>query len=891
MIRPGVFFRRLQDLIRARQLDRDLQQQIASHLDEATDEYVRLGLSLEDARRTALRRFGDARRVQEAWRDARSFLSVDSLLRDVRHALRALHRNSGFSVVVALILTIGTAALTTVFVLLNRVVLQPLPFPESERLVTVRHSAPGLGLADAGLSHGLFWHYSDHARSLESLATYEDPVPMNLRLPDQSTRRVLATYASAALFEVFGVRPVLGRLFTEEDGRPGFMNMKWRIPVLISHRFWTSYLGADPHVVSRTLTINDNPREVVGVLPDGFRFPDPDTELWVLLEPSKGSSNLTRRLSFDAVGRLRPGTTAAAAEIELTQLVRQLEGSHQDAAQAQLTPVVTPLKSVVIRDVAHVIWLVFGGMILLLLVTCATAGVLFLVRADDRAHEMAVRRSLGAYGPHLARLFFIEALVLTGAAAGIGLLSANGILAVLLASTPFELPRSQEIELDGATILFSATVAVLIAAFYGGFSVLRQGSSLTPHLQGSGAWATSRRRVGARGHDALLILQVALALTLMIGAVLMGRTYRNLTHRELGFSAGGVLSVEIALPSRKANRHVRIYQEVVDRVRQLPQVDDAAAASFLPLTVTGDLFPVIAGERPIPFKFIVPGYFQTMRTPVIEGAGFSPGEHATVPHPVVVSVALARRLYPGQSAIGKSIRRLDEDGSVVTLGRMPTHAFTIAGVVGDVHETTLRGGPEDIVYIPLIDPPVEQSIVPTTMHLVVRSQRPPLSLAADVRQAVASADPDLSIGEIQTMESVVADARGTEAFVGTLLLIAATVSLSLGAIGIYGSVAHIVRLRRREIGIRLALGASRMKVIRLVTSASIRGVLVGSLLGLVISLLTGRLLDSLLFGVDPHDPTVLVGVTAAVITSGAAAAFLAARQGTGVAPLVALRNE
>jgi putative ABC transport system permease protein len=890
MSRLHTFVSRVWGLIRARQLDRDLQQQIAGHLEEAADDYVRQGLSPEEARRAALRSFGGVGRAQEAWRDARSFVSLDHWRRDIRHAARALYRGAGFSVVVLIVLAMGIGAVTSVFALLNTVVLQPLPFSESERLVVIRHSAPGLGLADAGLSDGLYFHYAEYAQSFESLAVYREPVPMNLRLQGEGTERVHVTYASAALFKVLRTRPAVGRVFTEEDGRPGFMNTRWPIPVLLSHQFWVRRFGADPNVIGRVLTVNLSPRKVVGVLPEGFTFPRADTQMWMLLEPAKRTGNVARNLSWDALARMRPGVTAASVQVELAHVLRGIEGVDPEVAKARLAPVVTPLKSAVVRDVAQVIWVLFGGMAFLLLVACANAGGLFLVRAEHRAREMAVRRALGAHGPHLARLFFTEALMLTGASAAAGLLLAHEILSAVIAFAPFELPRTAEIKLDGMAVLFAVTVTVLMATFYGALSVRRQGQSLTEGLLGGGQWATGRRG-GLWGPDALIVLQVALALTLMAGSALMVKTYRNLSQRALGFSSGEVLTVEVGLPGRKAAQHVRIYHDLVERVRRLPHVDNASAASFVPLTATEDMFPVEAGAAPVPFKFFVPGYFQTMETPIVEGERFAAGDHVTAPYPVLVSAALARHLFPGERAVGKTVRRLNADGTVVDVGGRAVPPFTVAGVVGDVRETTLRDSATEIVYIPVIDPPVEQSIVPTNMRLVVRARVPLVSLATAVRTAVASVDPDLSVGQIQTMDSIVGAARAPEAFVGMLLLLAATVSLFLGAIGIYGSVAQVVRRRTREIGIRLALGARRVEVVRMVASGSMRAVLLGGALGLAVALSAARTLASLLFGVDAHDPIIFFAVTGGLVSAASAAALLAARSAARVAPLVALRSD
>ena len=489
---------------------------------------------------------------------------------------------------------------------------------------------------------------------------------------------------------------------------------------------------------------------------------------------------------------------------------------------------------------------------------------------------MAVRRSLGAYAPHLARLFFIESLMLTGIAAVAGVVGADALLAIVPAITPVELPRSSEIRPGAASIVFAFGLAVMAAAFYGMLSLRRQNASASDCLGRGGGWGSSHRRSGARGRELLLAFKVALALTLMVGAGLMARTYHNLSNRPLGFSSGDLLTVEIGLPSRKAARqHVPIYRAAVDEVLRIPQVTSASAASFVPLTPGEDVYPVEAGDAPIPFKFFVPGYFQAMGTRIVDGFGFAERKQVALPHPVLVSAALARRLYPGERAIGKPLRRLNEDGSVVDVGGQIVPPFTIAGIVDDVQEATLRAGPSEVVYVPLIEPRVEQSIVPTTMRIVVRSKAQLLSLVPAVKAAVARADADLSVGRIQTMDSIVDAARGKEVFVGSLLLAAAAVSVLLGGIGIYGSVAQVVRRRRREIGIRLALGATRADVVKMVTIGSLRAVLVGGVAGLGVSLVAARFLRSLLYGVDVHDPMVFAGVTAILIASGGATALLA----------------
>jgi putative ABC transport system permease protein len=891
-----VFLSRVRALMRARHLDRDLRQEIAAHLDEATEEYVRQGFSQTEARRAALRSFGGVTQAEDAHREQRAFVSLRDLGRDVRQAVRALRRSPGFTLVVLVVLAIGTGAVTSVFALLNTIVLQPLRFPQSDRLVVVKHSAPGVNRDEVGLSSGLYFHYQQHARSFESLAVYHDMV-LNLRVPGSGTERVQVTSAGTALFRVLAVKPALGRLFTEEDWLPAFaQNGNLKIPILLAHDLWVSDFGSDPHIIGHTITLDDTPREVVGVLPEGFAFPDPHTKIWEQWELDRARATFAQTFSLNAVARLRPGATAGSAQVELTHILPQIEGTFRDAtptriAAVKLSPIVMPLKSAVIGDVAHVLWTLFGGMVFLLLIAGANAAALFTIRAEHRRREIAVRQALGADRRHVAGLFVTEALVLTTTASALGLLLAKGVLGTVIALAPVALPRTAEVALDARAITFAAGLAVLTAALYGALSVRPYGRSLTVSLQSGGPRATGHRG-GPRGRDPFVALQVALALALMVGSTLMVKTYRNLSRTDLGFTPDQVLTAEISLPYREAEQHVRIYTALVARVRRLPGVERASAASFVPLTGSEEMFPVQVGAPPIPFKFFVPGFFQTMKTPIVAGESFAPGEHVVAARPVLISAALARQLYPGENAIGRTVQRLSEDYSIPTMYRTgPIPAFTIVGIVGDVRETTLRGGPTEIVYIPLIEPHVEPSIVPTDVCLVIRSTTAPLTLAAAVRATIAEVDPDLSVGQVRTMDAIVSAARSREAFVGALLLLAAAVSLFLGVVGIYGSVAHVVRYRTREIGIRLALGARPAEVIQNVVMGSMGAVIVGATLGLAVTLAGTGMLSTLLFGVAPRDPVVILTVTGVLVAAAAAAALLAAGRAARVAPLMAMRSD
>ena len=536
---------------------------------------------------------------------------------------------------------------------------------------------------------------------------------------------------------------------------------------------------------------------------------------------------------------------------------------------------VTPLKSAVVADVAPLIWILFAGMTLLLVIACANAASLFAVRAEQRHCEVAVRQALGAHTRQIARLFFIESLVLTTVAAAAGLLLAKGLVFGVVTLVPVTLPRTTEIAIDSVPVAFAFGIAVFMAIVYATLSARHH----------------RRTHVSSRiVRDPLIVVQVALALTLLTASALMAKTYLNLSRTELGFTPDRMLAVEIGLPGSRARQHVQIYQRLVERLRSLPDVDTASAASFAPLSGQEHRFPIEPGSRPIAFKFFTPGYFQTIGTRVVEGDSFAAPDPASVPHPVLVSAALARRLHPDRDVIGTTIRRLEEDGSIPDVAG-PVPPFTIAGIVGDVRETTLRDAAAEIVYVPLLEPRVELQLVPTNMTLLLRTRVAPLRLVDAVKDAVAAVEPALSVGRVRTMDMIVHASRSNETFVGALLILAAAMALLLGIVGIYGSVAQVVRRRLREISIRLALGARRWDVIWMVAAGALQAIVVGTAFGLVAVFAGTRVLRALLFGVAPRDPISIAAVIAIVVVAGGLAALIAAWQATRLAPLVVTRGE
>jgi putative ABC transport system permease protein len=892
------------NLLRRERVERDLDDELRAMVDLLVDEKIRAGLTPEAARRAARLELGAVESLKEQVRDVRAGSVIDRFLRDSHYALRSLVKSPGVSVVMVMAFALGTGAATAMFALVNGILLRPLPYPESDRLVVIKHAAPGIGLAETGLSSGTYFHYREQVDSFETIALFQETV-LNLSTTAIGTERVEVTLAGPELFEALGVRPVLGRGFTPEDGKPGFKNMTWPVPVLVSHALWVGRFGADPAIVGSTITLNNRARHVIGVLPADFSFPRPETQIWMLFMPSAESASFARQFDYSAVARLRPDVSPAAAAVELAGILPSIQDRYVDAtasrlAQVQLSPIVVPLRDEIVGDVRRFLWLLFGGVTVLLLVACANVANLSLLRAEQRHREVAIRTALGARRADLLWLFLAEAALVSAAGAALGLLLARAAVSALVAWTPVQLPRLAGVQVDVSVVAFTASVSAIAAVLFGGLAFLRQSGNASIALKASSGLTVSRERMRAR--RVLVTAQVACALTLLAGSALMIESFRRLSQVDAGFDPLGLVTVEIGLPTNRANEHQRIYGALLERVRALPGVLGAAAASSIPLDGAPYAYPMATGmplrisEEPLAMKFVMPGYFQALRIPILDGSALALDEPVD-PNGVVVSAALARRLFPGQNPIGRNIQRLEPNGRPVEMfdraanAPRPVPPWTIVGVVADVRERSLRLAPTEMVYVPVRIPAVERSIVPTSMTLVVRSDLPTASLATAVRSLIHETEPTLSIARVLAMDSIVAGSIDRERFLAALLLVAAAVSVFLSTIGVHGVVAHAVRRREREIGIRVSLGAQPTQVIRMVMGESVALILMGAALGLGLALAVTRLLRAFLFEVSATDPMPIALVTAFIIAAALIASLLPARRAVRLDPVTALRSE
>jgi predicted permease len=820
---------------------------------------------------------------------------MNSLLHDLRYAVRSLRRSPGFTVIAVLVLALGIGATTAIFALLDSVALRPLAYPDAERLVWISSPVPGVG-PDAvwGLSPAGYFHLRSENRTLDELGVYVGAFGAT-----QSTvtgtgepRRVDGAVVSAGIFDALRARPALGRLFGPDEDRPGAPSV-----AVLGHGFWEREFGGDPGVIGSIIQINEMPAEIIGVLAPGIELPDRRADLWTphRLDPAARPVN-THYLG--ALGRLKAGVTAAEAERDLVRLTNQFTELFPTAyddgfmRETGFTTRVTPLRDHVIGNIARVLWILLGAVGLVLLIACANVANLFVVRAEARRRELAVRSALGARRGQLAGHYLTEGVLLSLGAGVLGLVFADVGIRLLLALSPAGIPRLEEVGLGGAAVGFAAAVSLGAGVVFGLFPVLRSRIDLAALRDGSRNVSLSPRQHRARA--GLVIGQVTLAVVLLAAAGLMLRSFQELRRVEPGFEAEGVLTLEVAIPAARYRSYEdvnRFYRTLLERVEALPGVRSAGAAQVLPLKAMGfcsivfvEDKPLAPGEQPpcVGTHQATPGYFEALGIPV---AGRAPDwlDMERAAGDVVVTKSLADRLWPGEDPIGKGIK-----GN----GSEPPF-YRVVGVTGELRGRGLDQAASEAVFFPML--PLAGTYLwspPRAMHLVVQTQlAQPTELTAAIRRLLDEIDPAIPLGAVQTMAEVVSRSMIRTTFAMLLLGIAAGMALLLGAVGLYGVSASVVGQREQEIGVRLALGAAGAEVARLIVGQSLRLTLAGVGAGLVVALIVTRVMRALLFEVSPTDPVTLGLVALVLVGVALLASWIPARRAARVDPMVALRAE
>ena len=812
--------------------------------------------------------------------------------------LRLLWRRAAahpsFTLVALATLAVGIGANVAIFTVVNAVVLRPLPIPDSERLVMLRHAAPGLAqLDELPMSDALYFLYAQESRTLDGVAVYRN-MQASFTGPD-NPQRVQAARVTASFFDVMRTPPRIGRGFTPEDDRPGAAPV-----VVLADGLWRSRFGGEPDVVGTVVDLDGASVEVVGVMPPGFSFSRPDAELWQPMGLDRDNTQLGA-FGINGVARIADGSTLEQAQAELGAMLSNLadvfpdDGAAAVLASAGFRPLVDRAREVVVGDIEATLWILLGAVGFLLLIACANVANLFLVRSEARHGEVAIRAALGEGRGRLAGTVFVESLAL-GVAAGLASLPLAVVAVRLLVGFgPRALPRLDEISIDATVLLFGLAASVVAGLLFGVLPAWRaSAAAASGHMTAGarGATAGRERQLARRG---LVVVQVALALTLLVGSGLAVRSFQKLTAVDPGFDSTDVLTFGLALPLRDYDppeSRLAFHRQTVDRLRALPGVAGAAAASTVPLggelsgsghTIEGR--PLADGEVPPVFmwKRVSPAYFDAMRVELVEGRVFDALDGERDAPVVIVSRAVARAQWPGESALGKGIR----------LGGPPPEEgqgwSRIVGVVDDVHEVALHEDPPAMVYYPI--PGITGGVaVPPVMRYVVRAPNAG-ALAGAVRETVRELDPTLPIAEIETLETLVGRARGERAFVMVLLVIAAALALLLGSIGLYGVVSYMVAQRRREIAIRMAVGAQVTDVRRLVLVDAGWMALLGVAVGVASAVVLTRRIQALLFETAPLDPIVFLTVSALLAAICLLASWVPARRVAGIDPMTILRTE
>jgi putative ABC transport system permease protein len=804
---------------------------------------------------------------------------LSSAFLELRVATRMLATRPGYAAVAALTLALGIGANVAMFTVVNAVLIRPLPYPDSDRVVEIMHHAPGLNMPDLQSAPGLILKYRDSVRTLSHMAGYDLKL-LNLTgggVPE----RVRGVAVTPSLFDVLQIPPALGRPFLESDLQKTSASV-----AILTHAYWQSRFGGDPAVLGRTLQLDGRVAEIVGVMPRAFVFPDRETRILVplVLDPAAGFGSF----GTESLGRLAPGTTLEAAQRELDQLQRRIPEWFPAITSDVLSGfgwgvTVAPLKSRVVKDVSRTLWLLLGAVVLVLLVAAANVANLFLVRAESRQREVAVRSALGATRARIVGTFLAESLILAMAGGLLGMIIAAIGTRLLVAYGPARLPRLHEVAMDGTVVGFALALSALCALVLGLLPALGSARRSLAVVIREGGRGTTAGRGRHRARQALIIAQVAMALVLLVGSSLMLRSAVRLHAVDPGFQPEGLLTVGISPGAQDDRRRaVTFYHQVLDELARLPGVDAIGAASSLPVaatSLTGSSFDIRSRPRPdsaVPaftmHSAVTAGYFETLGVPLIEGR-LPERVDAEQLRPVAWVNRTFARQFLDDRAIGESIQ-------------LQEVWLDIVGVVGDLRTSGLDEPARPMLYVPA----GQAGGALDTMYAVLRTSGDPSTLAGSLRAAVDRIDPSVPLMTPRTMTAIIDASLAQASFTVTLLAIASAVALALGVIGLYGVISYIVSQRTVEIGVRLALGADPGAVRRMVLRQGVTVALVGIVLGLAIAAATTRLLSSVLFEVSARDPLTFASVSVVLALVSALAVDLPARRAARLDPLRALRD-
>jgi putative ABC transport system permease protein len=873
----------------------DISAEIREHLDEKVEELVASGMPRAEAIAAARREFGNVALIEERTREVWQWSWLENLATDIRYAVRMLVKSPGFTIVAILTLALGIGANTAIFSVVNTVILQPLAYPNPDRLVELELSSPQ-GNGDI-TSVPKFNVWRQQTQAFDFVAAYDLSGPgINLIAGDRP-EQLKGIHASADYFPVFGAPVALGRTYTDGEDRPGGPAV-----VVISNGLWRSTFGGDPNIIGRTIDLGGDPYTVVGVLGPTFSS-DPPSDLWLPLKADPNSIDQGHYLRSTA--RLKPGVTVAQAQAAMKLAADQFNRKFPDAAMGpggSFTAV--PLRDSVIGDVRFGLLLLFGAVGFVLLIACANVANLLLVRAAIRRREIAIRAALGAGRARIISQLLTESLLLSLAGGALGLALGYFGVRALLAINPGGIPRIGEqgagVSLDWRVLAFTFAAAIVTGILFGLVPALTAShSDLNSTLRESGTRAGGGVRHN-KARSILVVTEMALALVLLVGAALLLRTFGALRGVDPGFDAHNVLTMQMSLTGARFEKTAGVDQLERDsrqRVESLPGVAAAAVTCCLPLQ-GGFGLPFVIEGRPLQnspyhggagYQIISPRYFDVFRIPILAGRAFNDQDTGGSGGVVILSQSMAKQYWPKGDAIGARI----------TIGKGVGPEFEdptrqVVGIAADVHQGGLNQPPPPLMYVPIAQLPdgvtaLNNRIIPMTW--VVRTKYQPFALSQDIQRELRDSSGGLPVAHIKSMLQVVGDSTARNDFYTTLLSIFAGVALLLAAIGVYGLMAYSVQQRTQEIGVRMALGASPQQVRRMIVLQGMLLALIGVIIGVGSALALTRLMRTLLFGVKPYDPATIVLVALLLSAVTLVATYLPARRASRVDPMVALRYE
>lgn len=874
--------------LRPSRMERQMEEEMHFHIEARAADLMKRGLTHQEALRQARLEFGGMETTKGECRDAMGVSFLEILFQDVRHGIRAMLRTPAFTAIAILVLALGIGANTAIFSVVDAVLLRPLAYRDSGRLVTI------LMNGDGPVSAGNYLDWRDQSRSFTAMSAAEAWSP-NLTGID-SPEHIPGLKVTQDLFPMLGVDPMLGRLFVPGEDKEGANR-----EVILSHRLWQRRFSSDPNVLGKPIVLDGNAHLVIGVMPQGFQFAPfwaTKAELWVpsAFGPGVHASGGSLRI----FARMKDGVSFRQASAEIASITARLEQQYPGTNR---NVIVTPLKEKVVGPIETPLLVLLGAVAFVLLITCANIAHMLLARAATRQKEVAVRAALGARRGRIIRQFLTESILLGSFGGLAGLLLAVVATHALIAMSPANIPRVQTVSIDprAAFFLFSATILTSI------------GFGLAPALQASSVNVNDTLKEGGRGNSdglrgnrlrsLLVVSEFALAVMLLVGAGLMIRTFAALEAVDPGFNPHNVISMVVSVAGSNEEdpgRREMFYRQLIERVRSLPGVQAAGAINHLPLA--GDLwgwhFAIEGRPKPRPgeaphaiYRMVTPGYFAAMRLPIVRGRDINDADNVAAPGAVIINEQAARQYWPGEDPIGKRISF--DDGTT----NSPSW-LTIVGIAKDAKQDSWTDKATPEAYLAafqnhdyLGDSGTESSRHMNYITLVARTAGDPAELTSAMKEAAWSFDRNLAISQVVTMDGVVTEANAEPRFEMLLLTIFAAVALVLATVGIYGVISYSASRRTHEIGVRMSLGATRSDVLLLVMRQGVWLALAGSVTGIAGALLISRLMAKLLYGVQPTDPATFAAVTAALGAVALVACYVPARRAMGINPTAALRCE